>query len=551
MLKFLDPSAKPRLISSIIPVVYGVIYLILGIWRGPYYWWGNSDPDYAYLTNSLGLLLGEVPKHTDHPGTPLQLVGAAVIGIIHILDNLDAPFKGITVHVLKHPETYLSAIGFALIGIIAVALWQLGLAMLRFSQSWILMALVQISPLLCIATIAGNEQSRVSPDILIIAVSQVLAVVLLRYLYDDQSRPLQFALSLGAVLGLGLAVKVTFLPMLLFLLLLRGWQQRGLALGAIILSFVVATLPIVSRYIKTVKWMSSVALSTGIYNGGTKDGVFFNTSHWVEDARVLIEGMIGSLDTGRFGNCVFFTVLAIASLVAFLAWGKVFKSTQQSSLFDQRVKMVLSLLVIAGWVQTAMTINEIPESRYLNPTVGLIGFAIALCMMLGTSWIKSIGFRHIEAFVLGICCTVSLQQGLVSGQYIQQIKGIYQGEVKAVKAIVTQQEHQHCTLVYYQRTSSVEGALKLAALWTPRQLLNPMQRSHPHTVFYISHRVGYQNFVQTRGNRGNSMSEGLACKLLWRSNSVPDSEDARALDLLQDVKAVLYRGRIERLYLMK
>ena len=143
--------------------------------------------------------------------------------------------------------------------------------------------------------------------------------------------------------------------------------------------------------------MSSVALSTGAYNEGTKDGVFFNTSHWVENTSVLIEGMVGSLDTGRFGNCVFFTVLAIASLIALLAWGKVFKSTRQSSPFDQRVRMVLSLLAVAGWVQTAMTINEIPESRYLNPTVGLIGFAIALCVMLGTSWFKSIGFRRVSS----------------------------------------------------------------------------------------------------------------------------------------------------------
>jgi hypothetical protein len=64
----------------VVPILLFCFPLILRSYHGPYYLGYNSDPAYAYLLNSLNILNGVPPGHTDHPGTTVQLLGA--VGIL-------------------------------------------------------------------------------------------------------------------------------------------------------------------------------------------------------------------------------------------------------------------------------------------------------------------------------------------------------------------------------------------------------------------------------------------------------------------------------------
>src|SRR5262245_32116876 len=72
--------------------------------REPSYHW--SDPDYIYLLNALGVAEGAVPRHIDHPGTPLQVMGAVLLGGRHLAAG--RPFGSLREHVLREPEAFLS-----------------------------------------------------------------------------------------------------------------------------------------------------------------------------------------------------------------------------------------------------------------------------------------------------------------------------------------------------------------------------------------------------------------------------------------------------------
>jgi hypothetical protein len=66
-----------------VPIAVAVAVLVLGLciggFLGPYYGKSRLDPNYQYLLNGLAVLKGQVPGHTDHPGTPVQELGAVAI----------------------------------------------------------------------------------------------------------------------------------------------------------------------------------------------------------------------------------------------------------------------------------------------------------------------------------------------------------------------------------------------------------------------------------------------------------------------------------------
>ncbi|HEY9639244.1 MAG TPA: hypothetical protein V6C57_02105, partial [Coleofasciculaceae cyanobacterium] len=226
---------------AVLPIVYVITYLIVGGKRGPYYWTPNQDPDYAYLANSLVLALFKVPQHTDHPGTPLQVLGAIVLWVSYGVQSLFNPAlqKNLADEVLTNPELYLNLFNGLLLFVTACSLIAVGWVALRLSNSWLLALILQISPLLMIRTFLGEEPSRVAPDVLVVCISQLLVLVLIRYLYlENSERSRNFIISLGAVFGVGMATKVTFLPMIVFFLLPQGWRRKALTLGAGILAFV-------------------------------------------------------------------------------------------------------------------------------------------------------------------------------------------------------------------------------------------------------------------------------------------------------------------------
>src|SRR3989338_8495943 len=89
---------------------------------GPYWLGPNFDPSYIYLMNSMYLLDGITPIFVDHPGTTVQLLGAAVIKCLTIglssAQRLD--------RVITDPEYFLHAIHFLFITLFVVSFFAVG-----------------------------------------------------------------------------------------------------------------------------------------------------------------------------------------------------------------------------------------------------------------------------------------------------------------------------------------------------------------------------------------------------------------------------------------
>ena len=81
-----------NLILSIFPILFIFLALNYKASIGEYYLGSYYDPSYSYLINSLNLsqFQGYGVGHFDHPGTPVQSIGAIVINIFHSLQHSNA-----------------------------------------------------------------------------------------------------------------------------------------------------------------------------------------------------------------------------------------------------------------------------------------------------------------------------------------------------------------------------------------------------------------------------------------------------------------------------
>lgn len=558
---------------GVLPVLSVITYLIVGNGKGPYYWTPNQDPDYAYLTNGLLAAMFQSPRHTDHPGTPLQVLVAIMIWIGHFFRSLFDPAlsKNFVTDVLTHPESYLHLINFALLLIMAIASFLLGWVAYRFSHSLIQVMILQISPFLMIKTHLADEPSRVSPDVLVFCISHILAIVLIYYLYSKQvERSRNFALSLGAVFGIGMATKVTFIPMFVYFLLPKGWNRKGLALGAAIVTFFIATLPIISRYQRTFNWMTGLATHTGPYGGGEAGLVDKNTVG--RNAYLLVTW-----------NPVFFSILGTATLVCIVLavlWklGKLTGSAQQTDIQSSlrsdirpgirpgirsgirpdlyRVYFVLVLTVLAMWGQVALTVRAQPQGRYLDPSSGLIGLLIFLLVQISLEIIPTLIPRIrgdirtntiIPVIALAVCVMVSVQQLDSSIEKTTSQAKRRSADLAKIEAILQQDEYKTCTRVFSRRASQPESALKFADFWTGKQVGKYLQPLYPNALFFIDDDKDFETFTEkldlaTLSQRGNG------CVLL-EINALRNNRKAKHSP--QENIEKIFEGRHEALYRIK
>ena len=578
---------------AILPIAYVVIYLLVGNQRGPYYWTPNQDPDYAYLLNSLVLALFKVPQHTDHPGTPLQAMGAIVLWVSYLVQM---PFnsalkKNLPDAVLTNPEFYLNLFNYTLLFLTACSLVAVGWAALRLTRNLFLTLILQITPLLMIRTFLAEEPSRVAPDVLVACISQLMVLVLVRYLYAGSSaglstgsenlenanlengeRSSHFIISLGAVFGLGMATKVTFLPMILFLLLPHGWRRKSRALGIAIVAFVLATLPIITRYGRTFGWMTGIATHTGPYGGG--DVGLVDTSSLGDNAQQLFTH-----------NLVFFTILLIATAASIgvgLIWllqawrlqganlqNDSSQESNSSSSFRpdfEKVYFLLALTTLVTWGQVVLTLKEQPQSRYLNPAAGLMGFLvfvlIHICWIVLPMAIGRVGVaksvvksksaaklnRVIPAIALALCVAISVQQIDYSANKITSGANKRLKELTKIETILQKDEYKSCARVVSRRASTPESALKFGDFWAGKKLKNLLINLYPNPVFYIDEAKGYETYTQPVSLAALN-EKGKGCVLL-QTNSMPLHDWKAKYRPKQGIDKI-FEGRLEALYRIK
>ena len=456
--KFDKKKLHKFLLLLVIPVIVFSLSMVFADIKGPYYLGQNSDPEYVYLFNALNIAKFEAPRHTDHPGTTLQLLAAAVIRASYSFAGGD----GLVEDVLSRPEHYLRLTNIVLILLYSMTLFVLGLQGYRASGRLIVALILQTSPFL-FPTIF-DSLTRVHPETLLLSLCNIVMAVLVDQVYaNSEKKSVKKALWLGLAVGIGIITKITFAPVfLLCIFFLSTWRSRLLFLFSTTLSGFIFLLPAIGSFKRMGLWIVALLTHKGYYGAGESGFVDL------------------SLAAGFFKECVqdepifsiVFLLLTIITIYSVIKKSKTHSHTK-NQLIGFCIFNLTMILIVA----------KHPRIHYLIPLLGLIILNIVIVI---NRWqvLDIIGIR--KAAQAGAIVVVLCLLGLQVGIFIKMVKE--KRELASLQltaahfADLLQEKKLHIISSY--RSSNLMFALYLGNGFAGNLYGDKLSEMYPNSVFY-------------------------------------------------------------------
>lgn len=468
-----DPTWE-WLVLLLLPAAYLVSALVLRNSMGPFWLWHAVDPSYFYLLDSANLVNLTTPGHVAHPGTPVQVIGALVLWVMHGFAGADAIIRA----VVAEPEAHLRAIGTAIFVLNALALAAAGGAA-RLAFGGVLPALmVQVGPFA--SSVVVRHGLYVKPEALEIFLALAVATVTLLALRGDrlETRKRGFAIAFGILAGCGVATKVSVAPLFLLpVFLLWGvWPLITYAVASA-LSFVVFVLPAVGAYDQFTTWMAGIALGSGHFGEGAHTVIDF--AHY---PRAVVK---------MFSRPIQFVPVVLSLITLAVAW----RRRPQLSARHRLVLRALAGAVLAQIV-TAVIVAKHPGAHYLVPTLVLSGLTVALLYRA----VAEFGFgsarvrRHAWQTVVVLFSVFLIGQ---AGAMTRQDLELHHWRAEAMS--VDNAKFNQCARIYFQFASDPIYALFLGNYITHQKLTDWIARRVPANDFWFD--VVSRQFRDAKGPR--------------------------------------------------
>lgn len=509
------------LLLLLIPLAMGLASSGLREVRGPYWLGSNSDPEYAYLLNSLRLLHGLPPTHRDHPGTPLQVLGALVIQAAHGM----AGQAELTDDVIRAPEWYLDTISETLVWIYGLVLLAAGGVVYRKTHNVVLALLFQAAPFLSITSLL--EAPRVRPEPLLLILSGLLAIALFLHLHPTaRTRSQRSAWVLGALVGLCVATKLTALPLLVIpLVILPTWRSRACALVAALVAFLVGILPMLAYLHGLYLWIHGIVTHQGDYGTG-------------ELGIVATKYFLWALKTiGRREPC--FLLFVAVSLWA--SWACVPRLLRRNGQAEperldllKRGLFAVALAQLLQWLLAA----KMPRYHYMVPSAGLLGLNLVLLatIALQEGWFRQ---RWRVVSLVAAIAAAGLAQGNELWKCVRALGDERAHQLDVQREIL--ERYGDWVKVYGYRSSSIEHALYFGDMYSDGVFHAWLRRAYPDpNIVYCD--IYAQRFLSSRGEITRDELKREGRKIVFRGNQFIQA-------VMSDWRlGLVYPGDEERLY---
>jgi len=366
-----------RLYILIIPALYLIWSLIAAHLSGPYFL-TRSDPEYPYLLNGLNFARLDFSRigHTDHPGTPFQMITGLFIQVTYWLDGQGA----LVDDVISRPEHYLASASLYLTLITVVVMAWLGKIVMRQDKSVWEAIILQSSVLMNVLLI--DLPSRYIPDRMMAILVLVLAGLCYKFIYFPGYNDKKFALHSGILTGIGLITKVNFLPLLAVpLILINNWKKRLQYFGIFILSAGICLIPIYDKISGIRYFLTSIIKHEGLYGQGAE--------------QVINLTLFGRniLDILSQNNS--FLIAFIASVIIIVV---IEIKPSDRKTFAREYHFLIAFLIVSalGLLITAKHYKD----YYIIPVISLTGFTILIIFNISRKLLRFKGVKVIFVTLL-------------------------------------------------------------------------------------------------------------------------------------------------------
>lgn len=477
------------------PFLYLLIISILSQVRGPFFLGSNLDPTYAYLFNSLSVSQGLPVGHLDHPGTPIQSLGAIIINFISFLNHK----PDVITEVLKQPEYYLNSIFFVLISINTITLLIVGFISFYLTKKLWISLLLELTPFFSSTLLACNL--GVLPEPLLLFASLLLTLSLVILFFTDKHLKLILFLSIISI-GLGVALKIIFFPLLFIPLfsLPKIKTKICFVLGSIF-SFYLFTIPIVPFYSDLYNWIKALLFHSGRHGQGESE--IINTSIYFTNILNIFK------DEPIFSIILFAAIITFSfSLILFIRSKS--PSNKQSNIQKKQLAVFFSL-IFAQIFQVLMVAKH-PGSQYFIPALCLSSLTLVITIYFLSNILPLYSFFKKSQFLALI---IYLSLILIIYQ-IFQINEFYfnlkknNSEIIKVNNIIKEKYSNEIVISYF-RSSSKFYAMRFGNTFTRDAYTAYLSKIYPDVYFWdiwnarfsdwSSRIVSLDEIMQKRGDK--------------------------------------------------
>lgn len=316
------------------------------------------DPDYNYLLSGLSVARLKLDLgYYHHPGSPLQ----CLIAITSVIANIHN--KGLTLaeNLFVNPEYYLHASNFAISLINSIFLFIIGYFVYRRSRNVILALFIQVSPFANILIL--ETMARIIPESLL-GIAALLLILLVFYFTTRKSsddKTAKYIILFSLVSGYGLALKLTFIPLLIIPLIIIPYFINKLKyLLYTLISFFLFAFPLFSNLDNFWRWIKNLFIHSGRFGAGESN--IINIPDFVSNVRILI-------NQDKF----FFILLLLFILIIIIYYIKPLKLKLNN---DIRYK-ALAGIILAIIMQYLLVAKQY-KFTYMVPVLCLSTFGIFL-----------------------------------------------------------------------------------------------------------------------------------------------------------------------------
>jgi len=453
------PGPREYLAISLLPLALVATFFILRGDAGPFWLWRPLDPSYFYLFESLNTLNLQWPgdQVVAHPGVPVYALGALVMRLLHPL----TPSADITAMVLADPEFYLRAISTLLIFFSAGTLWIVGyFAYLTFG-GMTAAAAIQMAPFL--SKLILKRGFLVTPETLLIPATLLLIGITIAALREDNLERCRgyFSIAFGLSAGLGVAIKLTAVPVFVLPLfvLLKPKEIVRYGLCAAI-AFLVLTIPAWGAYdaFFSLNWQVIFQATPDI---GGSARIFGDAANVVK----LLKRPV-------------LNVPIVLSFIVFLIYLR--GGGLRTAINNLEMRTLLGI-TLAQLTQVAFVAKQ-ANSYYLNPSYMLSALSMVLALRFLADRIRIPQSLPVTAKGVGIV--------LLAGVMAAQLENVHRLD-RNLATINDRAQHvddatfKTCARIYTYPASGQSFALYLADRVTGFQFSNQLKPLNPDNDFWI------------------------------------------------------------------
>ena len=467
---------------------------------------GTVDPEYTHVISSVNLANGQYEiLSIENPATSLYLLSAVVVKATHLLTNHSIT---LTDDFLLHSEKYIFAVRISLLITTLLSILFLGLIVYKYTGNFYLSILLQLVPFTSIEFLNSSAYICAENFLIIVMIwYTILLVILSKELISEYKAVVYFAI----IAALGIATKLTFLPLLFIPLIL--FSNNKYRIYYLILTGVLAMLiafPVVMQYHRFYDWLKGIALHTGQYGKGESKIIDVNM-FFINLKSIMI-------------NKIFFSITYLLLLITVLVLTLIKK---------KRVKNYILLLTIfvVFTIQIVLTSKHFAY-RYLIPSMMLTTYILYELGIVYISYLKSLNLKIIKIvsilFIIGF--------GLIGLNLHNNKNKEHTASRMSTYSFIKENIAGKPMIVIpnYFGASAIDYSLYFAAIWTGKYrdiYYERLNKLYPNTYFYIPWDNKYYKW-----NMSSSLMEILKKYDCLYVYGALDATDANEEDFNKEIK---------------